>query len=240
MVGLFAILQGPSNAVCAQMGIQKRNELLVGFSRDGFHWDRPWRERFIPVDDTPGAWNAGNVQSVGGGCLVVGDSLYFYFSGRPNGCRTHWDTCAQTGLAVLRRDGFASLDAGAEPAALTTRPVTFPGRHLFVNVAAAAGELKAEILDQAGAVINPFSSENCAPIRGDKTLAAVHWEGADLSAVAGKPVRIRFHLRRGSLYAFWISEQATGASGGFVAAGGPDFDQPRDTVGAGRPAAGQR
>ena len=59
------------------------------------------------------------------------------------------------------------------------------------------------------------------------------WKGAaDLSALAGKPVRFRFHLRSGRLFAFWVSPDESGASHGYVAAGGPGYTGPTDTVGA--------
>ena len=45
-------------------------------------------------------------------------------------------------------------------------------------------------------------------------------------------VRFRFHLRNGELYAFWVSPEASGASHGYVAAGGPGFTGMTDTVGA--------
>jgi len=44
-------------------------------------------------------------------------------------------------------------------------------------------------------------------------------------------VRFRFHLRLGALYSFWVSPDASGASHGYVAAGGPGFTGPTDTVG---------
>ncbi len=47
MIGLFAIWQGPSNEACGELGLQKRNDILLGFNRDGFHWDRPYRARFL-------------------------------------------------------------------------------------------------------------------------------------------------------------------------------------------------
>ena len=46
-----------------------------------------------------------------------------------------------------------------------------------------------------------------------------------------KPVRFRFHLTNGALYAFWVSPDASGASRGYVAAGGPGFTGATDTVG---------
>ncbi len=231
VLGLFSIWQGPPNEVCAQRRIQKRNEILLGFSRDGFHWHRPDRRRFIGVNETEGAWNWGNVQSVGGGCLVVGDRLYFYFSGRSRSDK-FWDASIRTGLAVLRRDGFASMGTKRK-GTLTTRPLRFGGRHLWVNTDAAGGEVRVEVLDSNGRVIQPFTLEDCLSIERDATQAKVAWRGGDdLSAVAGQPVRFRFHATCAELYAFWVSGDSAGASRGYVAGGGPGFTGPIDTVGA--------
>ena len=232
LLGLFSIHQGPSNRECSRRKIQKRNEVLLGFSRDGFHFARPDRRPFLSVTEKDGDWNWGNVQSAGGGCLVVGDKLYFYLSGRFRS-EAFWDGRGSTGLAVLRRDGFASMDAADSPGVLTTRPVRFRGRHLFVNLDAPGGELRAEVLDEAGKAIPPFTRGRCVPVRGDSTCQAVRWKpAADLGKLAGKAVRLRFHLRKGRLYAFWVSPEASGASLGYVAAGGPGFTGPTDTVGA--------
>ena len=115
---------------------------------------------------------------------------------------------------------------------MTTRTITFQGRHLLVNVDCPNGALKVEVLDRDGRVIEPFTLANCKAVSCDKTLEAVTWQGAaDLSAVSGKPVRLRFHLERGSLYAFWVCPDRCGASHGYVAAGGPGFTGPTDTVG---------
>ena len=55
-----------------------------------------------------------------------------------------------TGLAILRRDGFASMNAGLSTESLTTRPVIFnKGKHLFVNTNTKKGMLQVEILEQS-------------------------------------------------------------------------------------------
>ena len=231
MLGFFAVWQGPENDVCGERLIHKRNELLLGFSRDGFHWHRPDRRPFLPTNEADAsAWNWGNVQSAGGGCLIVGDKLYIYCSGRRI-CKTGWDGNANTGLAILRRDGFASMDSICEKGELTTRTVQFSGKRLFVNIDNPQGELAVEVLEPSGNVIEPFTLSNCVPVSADRTLQAVEWKGGDLSAVGGRPVKFRFHLRNGSLYSFWVSPDASGASHGYVAAGGPGFDGATDTVG---------
>ena len=224
LVGLFTIWQGPDNETCQALGIHKRNEVLVGFSRDGFHWDRSNRDRFLGVSEDPKAWNAGNVQSVGGGCLVVGDELYFYCSGRT---MQPADSGA-TGLATMRRDGFASMDAGDVQSSLTTKLLKFSGANLFVNFESQRGGLQVEVMDEQGKVIEEFSRDKCLPLVGDSAKLMVRWRGGkDLSSLAGKPVRLRFYLTKGSLYSFWVGD-AKGASNGYVGAGGPGFINNQD------------
>jgi hypothetical protein len=239
MVGLFGIFYGPPNDVCAREGRPKIIDLQVGFSRDGFHFDRPDRRAFLAASRTPGTWNRGYLHSAGGLFLVVGDELWFYFgawSGLSPKLGRHMYAGGSTGLAILRRDGFASMDAESAPGTLTTRPVTFQGRHPFVNVDAPGGELRMEVLDASGAVVEPFTRDNCLPVTGDGTRRPISWRGApDLAALAGQPVRFRFSLTRGKLYAFWVSPDRSGASHGYVAAGGPGFTGARDTGPADRP-----
>lgn len=232
MIGQFSIWQGPENDICGEHNIQKRNGILLGFSRDGFHWDRPSRKRFISSTWDRRSWRYGNVQSCAAGCLFVGDKLYFYFSAHPAPRSEDWDTDAVTGLAMLRRDGFASMDASGKAGTLTTRPLTFEGKNLFVNVDCPEGELKVEVLDRDLNVIEPFTLDNCEQVSVDRTLVQVNWEESkDLAALASKPVRFRFHLSNGSLYSFWVSPDDSGASHGYIGAGGPEFTGPTDTAG---------
>jgi hypothetical protein len=230
LLGLFTMFHGNGTGPARH---HHMNDLSLGYSRDGFHWCRPDRRAFLGVGDDPEQWNYNNIQSAGGCCLVVGDELWFYVSGRtPRTCNT--------GLATLRRDGFASMDADTRQGVLITRPVTFRGKYLFVNVRCPEGELSVDVLGQnvmnlfekAEPVIEPYTTNRCVPITGDSTCHQVRWEGIeDLSQLAGRPVRFRFHLRGGSLYSFWVSPDESGASYGYVAAGGPGFTGHRDTVG---------
>src|SRR4029077_1926372 len=99
-----------------------------------------------------------------------------------------------------------------------------PGKYLFVNANSVRGELKVEVLDAGNHAIAPFTVENCVSMHADSTLVEIRRKNAaDLSALAGTPVRFRFHLRGGSVYSFWVSPDHSGASHGYVAAGGPGF-----------------
>lgn len=57
LLGLFIIWTGEGGGGAAQA----EPDFFVGFSRDGFHWHRPNREPFVPVSNTQGDWNFGNV-----------------------------------------------------------------------------------------------------------------------------------------------------------------------------------
>lgn len=227
MLGLFAIYRGEGS------DREKPNDLCVGFSRDGFHWSRPTLAPFIPISPRQGDWNWANVQSAGGVCVINRDVLHFYVSGREGISGTSMPGRCSTGLATLRRDGFASL-TDAWPTGSTrpvlrhqstviTRPVRFSGSHLFVN-ADAAGAIRVEMLDRDGRTIPGFEAERSVPVTGNRTSHAVNWSGgAALARLANSIVRFKFVLDRAHLYAFWVSPSPRGESRGYVAAGGPGY-----------------
>ncbi|HBJ87983.1 MAG TPA: hypothetical protein DDZ88_29825 [Verrucomicrobiales bacterium] len=222
MIGMHYIHRGPNNKICEEGKFPKLTDLELGFSRDGFHWDRPDRRGFIVGSRAEGSWDRAYLHSTAGVFVVLDDQLVFPYMGTsgiaPSGHRGMY-TGGSIGLAMLRRDGFASMDG---PGELTTRVVKFKGKHLFVNV---NGEVRVEVLDEAGKVIR---SSNVAA--GDQTKLRIDWsDGSDLSDRVGRGVKFRFHLTTGSLYAFWVTSDEKGSSNGYVGAGGPAFNGVRDT-----------
>ena len=101
-----------------------------------------------------------------------------------------------TGVAILRRDGFASMDAGEEAGTLTTRPLTFRGKYLFVNADAPQGELRAEVLDETGRPIAPTrwpTASRCEPTPrvddspGTAAKISPHWPAARCGCGSSSP-----------------------------------------------------
>ena len=227
MLGLYSAWCGPENDICKRDGIQKRNVVSLGYSRDGFHFSRPTHEAFMDVNETEGAWNWGNMQSINGVPLIVGDSLYFYSSGRRLN-KIMWDSYTSTGLATLRRDGFVSMRAGREEGTLTTEKLSFDGKYFFVNVDVKAkkAQLAVELLDEQGTPIPGFTKKDCVVMKkADSTKQLVTWKNnADLSSLKGKVIRAKFYLTNGDLYAFWISPWQSGESRGYTAGGGPGLN----------------
>lgn len=227
MLGFYSAWAGPENRVCERDGIQKRNVVSLGYSRDGFHFARPTHQPFMDVNETEGAWNWGNMQSINGVPLIVGDSLYFYSSGRRLS-KIMWDSHTSTGLATLRRDGFVSMQAGKAEGYLTTEKLMFDGKYLFVNadVKSKKGALCVELLDEDDKPIPGFTKKDCVVMKKqNSTKQMITWKNKkELSELAGRNIRIKFYLTDGDLYAFWVSPWESGESRGYTSGGGPGLN----------------
>lgn len=218
MLGVFSSWAGPENGVCASDRVIKRNQLLLGYSRDGWSWFRGDFTPFCAVDDNTDAWNNGNIQSAVGSPLIVGDKLYFYMSGRRlNEAKKE---VISTGLATLRRDGFASMSGSGE---VVTEILKYSGNYLFIN-AAVRGSMTVELLDENGDVIPGFSAGECNVVKTDGCKIMVSWkERSDLRPLNGRNLKIKFQLEDADLYSFWISQTEDGKSSGYTAGGGPSL-----------------
>ncbi len=243
MLGVFTIMTGPENNFCEKEGVPKMTELHLAFSRDGFHFSRSAdRTPFIPGACVAGAWDRAYLHSNAAVCLVVGDELWFYYTGfAGDPARKHEKSAAKNGMyanasmgiARLRRDGFASMDSDATGGTLTTRPIRFSqGDRLFLNLKSAPeGTCAVEVLDATGkALQKPLTSRILKGV--DSTCVEVTWRGdaAALANLKNKPIRLRFKTKDAALYAFWFSD-ASGASRGYLAGGSPGHATLRDMEG---------
>ena len=231
MLGMFQILQGPPNNIGQEKIEPKLTELSAGYSRDGFHFLRPDRTSFIGARRTPDSWEFGYIEATAGITLIVGDELWFYYSayaGAPEHRKGMYGNGA-VGLAKLRRDGMASRRGTFPGAFLLTRPILFThGTGLFVNANTSGSLLTAECLDESDQPIPGFTKAECLGFRGNSTCAEIRWKNAGFASLANRPIKIRFAMPRGDFYSFWAGKDAGGASGGYVAAGGPAYSSNRD------------
>ncbi|MEG1538904.1 MAG: hypothetical protein RR061_04740 [Muribaculaceae bacterium] len=215
MLGMFSVWSGPENDVCAKDNVIKRNQILLGFSRDGWSWYREDFTPFCAVGNNKTDWNNGNIQSVVGSPIIVGDKLYFYMSGRKLNDKNAEITT--TGMATLRRDGFASMSGSGT---LLTEKIKFKGEHFYVN-ANVKGTLKVEILNVNGTVITGFSKDDCVAFNGDSTKTKITWKNnKNLASLKNQSIKIKFYVEDGDLYSFWISQFENGKSFGYTAGGG--------------------
>ena len=189
-------------------------------SRDGMDWHRPTSEPIIPCGEPGSGW--------GEGSWLAGTGLVSFHPGewslpvRPQS-RSHNQYQFPTGpqnppnrgelcLATWREDGFTSLEAESK-GGCSTMPIVFTGGRLEINAwTRFGGEIRIELADPSGEIELNYKTaetvvghtfEECDPISGDVLKHVVTWNGeSDLSAWAGRPVRVRFSLRRARLFAF--------------------------------------
>jgi hypothetical protein len=117
-------------------------------------------------------------------------------------------TLQETGAVIrrysLRMDGFVSLHAPLVGGELVTKPITFTGNQLTLNVStSAAGSVRIEIQNREGQVIPGFALGDCHEVYGDDLERSVSWKNdPDLGALAGQAVRLRFEVKDADVYSF--------------------------------------
>ncbi len=176
------------------------------FSRDGTKWQRdPTAPMFIPRG-RPGQFD--DSYAVTANPIEVGDELLFYYMacGFPHGYAFTRETKFEgaIGLARLRLDGFASLSCHAQSGGhVVTRPLRFTGSKMIVNCDCPLGWLRVELQDEAGAPIPGYAEADCDAIAENAVRQTVTWQGnADVSALAGKTIRVRVIVGDGEFYSF--------------------------------------
>ena len=236
----FPNLFNPFGAIPAPHGNFTRiNQPELALSRDLYSWDRVAdRELFLPVHPWDGTAYDTSQISICGAPIVRGDEIWIYYNGYriPGYKYLHevydrnrelfrlkvdpavFEDIGAMNLATLRLDGFVSLDA-PEVGKVVTKPFTWRGERLFVNVDATWGELRAEVLEgdsaappePAGPPIGPdnfptvagFDRVTGIPVTGDHVRAEIRWDN-DTPPNFERPVRLRFTMRQARLYSFWL------------------------------------
>ena len=103
---------------------------------------------------------------------------------------------------MLRRDGFVSLDAGANAGTLLTEPFTLTGDKLFVNsFGHKNGSLRVDVLATNQKVLARSSA-----LTGDQLRGEVRWSQNDIAKLKGKTVQLRFTLNDSNLYSYWLKD----------------------------------
>lgn len=200
-------------------------------SRDGIVWERYDRKPFVPLGQK-GEFDWASARVIHGLVPSVDDRhMYLYYRAsdwlhgwdrNPENKRmlTEAGLGADQNIAVLsrvvlRKDGFVSVRPGHGGGSFTTPVLVFDGKQLVLNInTSATGFARVGILrpdtgaitgyDAYGAEKSGFGTEYCDLIHtANNTNYVVNWGGSsDVSALAGKPVRLQFNLYNCDLYAF--------------------------------------
>ena len=110
------------------------------------------------------------------------------------------------GLATLRRDGFVSLSASERPGVITTRPLSFSGKRLFINAGVQnGGSIRVGLLTQNGEPVPGYSPGDCTAVtKGAVTIPVTWGETTEFTLPAGEHVRLKFELKKAEIFAYWL------------------------------------
>ena len=190
-------------------------DIELAVSRDNVTWKRVEPRRTFFPRGRGDAWEGAWISVASNPPIERDGRLWFYYEGRNAAHGQVWPfPRGAIGVAMLRQDGFASLEAGPCEGHVTTKPFAWPGGRLRVNLNCRAGVgvtdggqqmgfARLEILDDAGNPVPGFRRDECTLFRGDNLDHEFEWAGGrSLDALAGKAIRLRFWLVNTSLYAF--------------------------------------
>jgi hypothetical protein len=195
-----------------EMGNDGLLDTSLAVSRDGIRWDRPDRGPYVPIG-LEDEWDSQFIM-MGVGIVRQGDLLYQYYNGvdlshggtrrMKDEDRWKWRRWSKMGLVVQRLDGFCSAEAAYGGGWLVTPPLIFSGKRLVLNVdTSSAGHALVGVLDPGGKPVAGFSPAECDRILTNDVAHEVTWKGkSDVSALADRPIRLRFEMRSTKLFAF--------------------------------------
>jgi hypothetical protein len=191
-------------------------ETRLAVSRDGIAWSRPGRGETYIAPGLADEWDRWYTIA-GPGLVRRGNHIlqYHYSSGRLHDSavlRPEYTKAAKVegGVGVVRQrlDGFVSADADHRGGWLRTPPLRFTGKRLRLNIDTGAfGTAFVELQDAEGKPVPGFSFADCEEIGGNFIDQAVNWNRSpDVSALAGRPLRIAIRMQRAKLFAFQFTE----------------------------------
>ena len=210
-------------------------DVQLVYSRDGCTWHRLNRgQPFLP-SGPEGSWDQCMV-TIMSRPIVKGDEL-FIFHGGSKSHHDWWMSGPVEGLdapevhdmkhvgyglglAKMRLDGFVSLDASpVREGIFVTRPFISQGEELVINAKVdPGGFLQVEVVDGADQPVPGCSRDECDTFSGDSVRHVVTWKGKKtIGKGKGRGAvhagefnqfrKLRFFMRKASLYSFQMTAQ---------------------------------
>ena len=183
-------------------GMAGMTDAVMMSSRDGVAWQRPFPEAWLRAGLDERNWTHRNTCPAVG-ILPLHETEWSMYVSEHYG----WPDNRLRRLS-LRPWGFASINAGHRGGDVVTKPLTFAGAELRLNVSTSAvGSVRVELQDAEGHPIPGHALEDMPQIYGDRLDLAVSWnDHTDLSQLAGSPVRLRFELKDADVFSFRFAE----------------------------------
>jgi len=185
----------------------------LAVSRDGIHFNRLGERRPFLSLGLSGTYSSKRTWSLPNP-IRMGNELWIYYCGDNQDHDGFVDPAASEhkkviDRAILRLDGFVSADADYGGGEIVTPLITFAGHRLELNVdCGAGGSIRVELLDEDDKPIEGHALDDATALYENSVCVPVTWRTNDsVSALAGRPIKIRFVMRDCKLYAFQFTQR---------------------------------
>lgn len=173
------------------------SDAVLMSSRDGINWSRPFLQAWVRPGPDEKNWTDRNSMTAAGIIETAPDEWSLYVS-------EHYRSPDHRMRRVtVRKQGFASMNAGVTGGEFLTRPLRFNGSKLVLNYAtSAAGSVQVEVQDEAGNPLPGFAMGDMPELYGDELEA----DALNVAALKGQTIRLRVKLKDADLYAFRFAD----------------------------------
>lgn len=187
-------------------------DIEFAVSRDGFQWQRPFRNSFWLQRSEGHKFDSGSL-FVSAQPVTVGDEMRFYYGAYSQGATggDDYSLASGIGVATMTRDRFV----GIEPVAVSDQPTLKKPLHnvgqvtlkaldlsrvdgIELNADAKGGEVRVELLDEDGKRLRGFTADDAVAITGDSLRHRVMWKSKQ--RLPAQRCLIRVHLEKATLF----------------------------------------
>ncbi len=175
-------------------------------TRGGNRYDRTFMEAFFRPGPDPANWCSRNALAAWGVVQTGPAEMSVYYPqhyAQPSNFLVR---------AALRLDGFTSINTGFDGGEMVTKPFTFTGTQLEVNMATSgAGFIKVEVQDANGKPFKDFGIDDSQEMYCDQIKRVVKWQGSPhVTQLMGKAIRLRFVMKDADLYSMKFGGEGAG------------------------------
>lgn len=183
-------------------------DIELAVSRDGFRWERPFRQPFFLAKNSGNQFDSGSLFT-NSTPVFLEDEIRFYYAAYSQGATGGDDndfvsgaTTSGIGLATMPRDRFAAIRPREKIGQVTFKPVNLKNfGAVSINGNANDGRIWCEVLDANGFRLRGFAREDATPIRGDSLRHKVQWKEKVIAQLPDGRHMLRVHLENAELFA---------------------------------------
>lgn len=187
-------------------------DIEFAVSRDGFKWERPFRNAFWLPRTQGNKFDSGSL-FVSPQFVSVGDEVRFYYGGYSQGATggDDYSLASGIGVATMTRDRIV----GIQPVAVSDQPTLKRPLHdvgqvtlkavdlsgideIEVNADASSGTIRIELLAEDGKRLRGFTADDCVPLSGDSVRHLVKWKAN--GRLPSQRCLVRVHLEKATLF----------------------------------------